>query len=93
MPSESIDADPSKRIGTPRGAAFKLAENEAIGGRAYRLCSRPTEDPSKCASRISSRLEAAGIKTKVLAGFVPEEMGFAIQTGRKLHPSMIATPI
>jgi hypothetical protein len=70
-----------------------FVENEAIGGRAYRLSSRPSEDPSKCASRISSRLEAAGIKTKVLAGFVPEEMGFTIQTGRKLHPSMIATPI
>ena len=43
--------------------------------------------------RITSRLEAAGIKTNVLAGFVPEKMEFGIQTGRKLDLSMIATPI
>ena len=70
-----------------------FAGNEAIGGHVYRLSSRPSEDPSGCVSRITSRLEAAGIKTNVLAGFVPEEMGFGIQTGRKLDLSMIATPI
>jgi Protein of unknown function (DUF2863) len=81
-----------------RGHRFEMwvgffAGDEAIGGHAYRLSSRPSEDPSGCVSRITSRLEAAGIKTNVLAGFVPEEMGFGIQTGRKLDLSMIATPI
>ena len=70
-----------------------FAGNEAIGGHVYRLSSRPSEDPSGCVSRITSRLEAAGIKTNVLAGFVSEEMGFGIQTGSKLALSMIATPI
>ena len=70
-----------------------FAGNEAIGGHVYRLSSRPSEDPSGCVSRITSQLEAAGIKTNVLAGFVPEEMRFAIHTGRKLDLSMIATPI
>ncbi len=70
-----------------------FAGNEAIGGHAYRLSSRPSEDPSGCVSRITNRLEAAGIKTNALAGFVPEEMRLGIQTGRKLHLSMIATPI
>jgi hypothetical protein len=70
-----------------------FAGDEAIGGHAYRLSSRPSEDPSGCVSRITSRLEAAGIKTNAFAGFVPEEMGFGIQTERKLHLSMIASPI
>ena len=70
-----------------------FAGNEAIGGHAYRLSSRPSEDPSGCVSRITSRLEAFGIKTNVVAGFFPEEMRFAIHTGRKLDLSMIATPI
>ena len=70
-----------------------FAGNETIGGHAYRLSSRPSEDPSGCVSRITSRLQAAGIKTNVLAGFVPEEMGFEIQTGRKRDLSMIAIPI
>jgi hypothetical protein len=70
-----------------------FAGNEAIGGHAYRLSSRPSEDPSGCVSRITSRLQAAGIKTNVLAGFVPEEMGFDIHTGRKRDLSMIALPI
>ncbi len=67
--------------------------NEAIGGHVYRLSSRPSEDPSGCVSRITSRLEAAGIKTNVLVGFAPEDMGFDIQTGRKLDLSIIATTI
>jgi hypothetical protein len=70
-----------------------FAGNEAIGDHAYRLSARPSEDPSGCVSRITSRLEAAGIKTNVLAGLVPEEMGFCIQTGRNLDLPMIATPI
>jgi hypothetical protein len=70
-----------------------FAGNEAIGGHVYRLRSRPSEDLSGCVSRITSRLEAAGIKTNVLAGFIPEEMGFGIQTGSKLDLAMIATPI
>ena len=70
-----------------------FAGNEAIGGHVYRLSSRPSEDLSGCVSRITSRLEAAGIKTNVLAGFVSEAMGFGIQTGSKLDLSMIANPI
>lgn len=70
-----------------------FAGNESIGGHAYRLSSRPNEDLSGCVSRITSRLEAAGIKTNALTGFVPEEVGFGIQTGCKLHLLMIATPI
>jgi hypothetical protein len=70
-----------------------FAGNEAIGGHAYRMSSRPTEDPTRCVSRITSRLEAAGIKTNALSDLVPEEMGFGIQTERRLHLSMIATPI
>jgi hypothetical protein len=70
-----------------------FAGNEAIGGHAYRLSSRPSEDLRRCVSRITSRLEAAGIKTNALEGFVSEEMGFGIQTGSKLDLSMIATPI
>src|SRR5207253_4325228 len=30
--------------------------NEAIGGHAYRLSSRPSEDPSRCMAQITSRL-------------------------------------
>jgi hypothetical protein len=70
-----------------------FAGNEAIGDHAYWLSSRPSEDPRECVSRITSRLETAGIKTNALAGFVPEEMGFGIQTRRRLDLSMIATPI
>jgi hypothetical protein len=81
-----------------RGRRFEMwvgffAGDETIGGHAYRLSSRPSEDPSGCVSRITSRLEAAGIKTNAFAGIVPEEMEFGIQTGGKLHPSMITTPI
>jgi hypothetical protein len=70
-----------------------FAGTEAIGGHAYWLSSRPSEDPSGCVSRITSQLEAAGIKTNALPGFVPEEMELRIQIGRKLDLSMIATPI
>ena len=70
-----------------------FAGNEAIGGHAYRLSSRPSEDPRLCVSRITSRLKAEGIKTNALMSFVPEEMGFGTQVGRKLDCSMIATPI
>jgi hypothetical protein len=67
--------------------------NEAIGGHAYRLSSRPSEDPRVCVSRITYRLEAAGIKTNALAGIIAAEMGFGIQTRRKLDLSVIANPI
>jgi len=70
-----------------------FAGTQTIGGHVYRLSSRPSEDLSGCVSRITRRLEAAGIKTNVLGGFIPEEMGFGIQTGSKLDLSMIATPI
>ena len=64
-----------------------------IGGHAYRLRSRPSEDPHGCVSRISKRLEAAGVKTKAVADFVPEEREFDLPIGRKGAPSMIAIPI
>jgi len=67
--------------------------NQAIGGHAYRLRSRPSEDPGGCMLRIISRLEAAGIKTNALAEAVPEERGFGPRPGRKVEPSMIAIPI
>ena len=61
--------------------------NEAIGGHAYRLSSRPSEDPSRCMSQITSRLEAAGVKT------VPEAEKSGPRKGRKVKPSMITIPI
>jgi hypothetical protein len=70
-----------------------FAGNEAIGRHAYRLSSRPSEDPSRCVSRVTSRLEAAGINTNALPGFVPEEKGVGIQIGRELALPIIATPI
>jgi hypothetical protein len=70
-----------------------FAGNEAIGGHGYRLRSRPSEDPSGCVSRIARRLEAAGIETNAYTGLVPQEIGFGTLGGRKLDPSMIATPI
>ena len=60
-----------------------FAGGEAIGGHAYRLRSRPGEDPRGCVSRISKRLEAAGVKTKAVADFI----------GRKGAPPMVAIPI
>ena len=70
-----------------------FAGSEAIGGHGYRLSSRPSGDPRRCVSRITSRLEAAGIKNNALTDLIPEEMGFGIQTGRELDLSMIATRI
>ena len=67
--------------------------NEAIGGRAYRLRSRPSEDPSGCVSRVTRRLALAGIKTNALADLVPEERGFGLHGGRKTEPLMITIPI
>ena len=70
-----------------------FAGNQAIGGHAYRLSSRPSEDPKGCVSRITSRLESAGVKTNALADLVPEKRGFGLRSGRKVEPSMIAIPI
>lgn len=70
-----------------------FAGSEAIGGHAYRLGSRPSEDPHGCVSRISKRLEAAGVKTKVVADFVPIEREFDLPVRRKGAPWMIAIPI
>ena len=70
-----------------------FAGSEAIGGRAYRLRSRPSEDPHGCVSRISKRLAAAGVKTKAVTDFVPVEREFDLPIGRKGAPWMIAIPI
>ena len=70
-----------------------FAGGEALGGHAYRLRSRPGEDPHGCVSRISKRLEAAGVKTKAVADFVPVEREFDFSIGRKGAPPMIAIPI
>jgi hypothetical protein len=67
--------------------------NEAIGGRAYRLSSRPSEELSGCVSRITRRLAMAGIKTNARADLVPEEQGFGLRSGRKAAPLMITIPI
>jgi hypothetical protein len=42
---------------------------------------------------IDWKSDVAGVKVKASAHFAPEEMGFGIQTERKLNPSMIAIPI
>ena len=70
-----------------------FAGGEAIGGRAYRLRSRPSEDPRVCVSRISKRLETAGVKTKAVANFKRGEQEFDWPIGRKGAPPMIAIPI
>ena len=70
-----------------------FAGGEALGGHVYRLRSRPGEDPHGCVSRISKRLEAAGIKTKAVADFVPVEREFDLSIGRKGSSPMIAIPI
>ncbi len=70
-----------------------FAGGEALGGHAYRLRSRPGEDPHGCVSRISKRLEAAGVKTKAVADFIAEEREFDLPIGRKGAPPMIAIPI
>jgi hypothetical protein len=70
-----------------------FAGNQAIGGHAYRLRSRPSEDPGGCVSRITSRLEAAGIKANAITEVVPEERGFGRRMGRKVGPSMVTIPI
>lgn len=70
-----------------------FAGDQVIGGHAYRLRSRPSEDPGGCVSRITSRLEAAGIKANALREVVPEERGFGRRIGRKVEPSMVTIPI
>jgi hypothetical protein len=70
-----------------------FAGSEAIGAHVYRLRSRPSEDPHGCVSRISKRLEAAGVKTTAVADFVPEEREFDLPRGGKGTPSRIAIPI
>jgi hypothetical protein len=78
-----------------RGHGFEMwigffAGNEAIGGHAYRLSSRPNEDLKGCVSRITSRLDAAGIRTNALTDTVCEEG----QRGRrKFEPSILTIPI
>ena len=67
--------------------------DETVGGHAYRLSSRPSEDPSGCVSRITSRLEAAGIKANAFTNFVPEKEGLGLRTGRTANASMITIPI
>jgi hypothetical protein len=69
-----------------------FAGDQVIGGHAYRLRLRPSEDPSGCVSRITSRLEAAGIKANALTE-VPEERGFGRRIGRKVENSMVTIPI
>ena len=54
-----------------------FAGNEAIGGHAYRLSSRPSEDPRRCVSRVTSRLEAAGSRPTRLRTSVPKKWDFA----------------
>jgi hypothetical protein len=58
-----------------------------------RLRSRPSEDPGGCVSRITSRLEAAGIRANALTEVVPEERGVGPWIGRKVEPSMVTIPI
>lgn len=70
-----------------------FAGNQAIGGHAYRLRSRPSEDPGGCVSRITGRLEAAGIRANALTEVVPEERGVGPRIGRKVEPPMITIPI
>ena len=70
-----------------------FAGDQAIGGHAYRLRSRPSEDPGGCVSRITRRLEAAGIKANALTEVVPEERGFGRRIGCKVENSMITIPI
>ena len=71
-----------------------FAGNEAIGGHAYRLRLRPSEDPSRCMSRITSRLEVAGIKASALTQVdVPEERAFGRRMGGKVGSSVITIPI
>lgn len=70
-----------------------FAGNQAIGGHAYRLRSRPSEDRGGCVSRITSRLEAAGIKTNALRGVLPEECRCGMRTGRKVDPSIVTVSI
>ena len=70
-----------------------FAGDQPIGGRAYRLRSRPSEDPGGCVSRITSRLEAAGIKANALTEVVPKERRFGQRIGRTVSPSMVTIPI
>src|SRR4029077_14062441 len=70
-----------------------FAGDQPIGGHAYRLRSRPSEDPGGCVSRITKRLEAAGIKANAITEVVPEERGFGRRKGRKVGPSMVTIPI
>jgi len=67
--------------------------NQAIGAHAYRLRSRPSEDRGRCVSRITSRLEAAGIKTNALRAALPGERSWEMRTGRKVDPSMVTVSI
>jgi hypothetical protein len=70
-----------------------FAGDEAIGGHVYRLGSRPSEDPHACVSRITSRLEAAGIKANAFTNLVPEERGFGQRVRRKIAPPLVMIPI
>ena len=70
-----------------------FAGNQAIGGHAYRLRSRPSEDRGGCVSRITSRLKAAGIKTNALTEVITEERRFGARTGRKREPAMVTVSI
>jgi hypothetical protein len=70
-----------------------FAGDQPIGGHAYRLRSRPSEDPGGCVSRITSRLEAAGIKANALTEVVPTERRFGQRIGRAVGPSIVTIPI
>jgi len=70
-----------------------FAGGQPIGGHAYWLRSRPSEDPGACLSRITSRLEATGIKANAMTEVVPKERRFGQRIRRTFSTSMVTIPI
>jgi hypothetical protein len=63
--------------------------DEAVDGRTYWLSAKPSEDPTGYVSRVSERLEANGIKVKVVTDFQNRRTGPSKQGSGVL--SMVAT--
>ena len=65
--------------------------DEKVNGHAYWLSAKPNEDPTGYVSRVSERLEANGIKVKVVTDFQNRRMGPSKQGPGVL--SMVAIPL
>ena len=70
-----------------------FVEGDAVGGRAYRLRSRPAEDPQACVARIGRQLQAAGVNALTVTEFSAGEYAISPRVERNQAHRTIAIPI